>query len=135
MLGFESLLTAKLITNCPRYIGVQPENCAPLARTFKNGSKVLENVEVKPTIAEGTSVKNPSRANAILKRLYSGQGIMVQGSEQQILETYQSLACLGVYCEPTSALSLIPLLDDKIELTGPIVAVMTGSGLKANLTT
>lgn len=132
MLGFEGLLSAGRIGKMPSFIGVQPENCAPLTNTYEMKSKVLCEMDSRPTIAEGTSVTKPARANAILSRFYSGVGSMQKATEKQIQSAYLQLASQGIYCEPTSALSLIPVLNDKIEIEGPIVAVLTGSGLKAN---
>jgi threonine synthase len=135
MLGFESLVAAGVTTRIPQYIGVQPANCAPLVETYLEKLQVVIKIEPKPTIAEGASVTYPSRAANILKRIYSGQGRLVAASEELIRDTSIQLSKMGIYCEPTSALSLIPLLDDKIEIAGPIVGIMTGSGLKAILKT
>lgn len=130
MLGFDSLFRGGLIRRLPYYVGVQAENCAPLAEAFRQ--KNLEAVEVAtaPTLAEGTSVTIPARGGQILKRLQEGGGQFLKGSERQIVETYHELAQQGIFCEPTSSLSLIPLLDDKIELAEPVVVLITGSGSK-----
>ena len=92
----------------------------------------MADVITKPTLAEGTSVSRPLRAGQILTRLVSGGGKMQGGSEDQLLDTYSNTARSGVFCEPTSCLSLIPLLNDKIELAEPVVAIMTGAGYKTN---
>ncbi len=131
MLGFESLLAAGMIDRLPWYVGVQPENCAPLVRTFREDKYLISEIVPKRTTAEGTSVTNPSRAEAILERMYAGQGVFEEASEDDIVKGYLSLAQNGIYCEPTSALSLIPVLNDKIGYEGPVVAIITGSGLKA----
>jgi len=131
MLGFESLLAAGMIERLPWYVGVQPKNCAPLVRTFREKKHLVSEIVPKRTIAEGTSVTNPSRAEPILERMYAGQGVFEEASEEDIMKGYLSLAKNGIYCEPTSALSLIPVLNDKIDFEGPVVAIISGSGLKA----
>ncbi len=132
MLGFESLHRGGLINRLPGYVGVQAENCAPLVHAFRHN--LVEPVEVASyaTLAEGTSVARPVRGAQILKRMAGGRGQMTSGSEEQLLATYHEMARKGVFCEPTSCLSLIPLLDDKIELVEPVVAIITGTGSKTN---
>lgn len=130
MLGFESLLRAGFISKLPFYVGVQAENCSPLVQAFRKNK--VEPLEVVPsqTLAEGASVSKPVRGGKILERVAGGGGVMTSGSEAQIVDIYRALARKGVFCEPTSCLSLIPLLDDKIELIEPVVALITGAGSK-----
>lgn len=133
MLGFESLLHAGQITRLPYFIGVQAENCSPMVSAFQ--MKSIQNVPVKiqPTLAEGASVSSPIHSTAILRRMYDGNGRMLAASESMIKEAYQLLARQGIYCEPTSSLSITPLLNDKIDIIGPVVSIITGSGYKTNL--
>jgi len=133
MLGFEALLHAGLIPRIPYYIGVQAENCAPVFQAYKQGKLDPIEVATSLTLAEGTSVTRPVRGGQILRRLLNGGGEMAAGTETQILEIYDRLARSGVFCEPTSSLSLIPLLNDKIEFNEPVVAIITGSGSKTNM--
>jgi len=132
MLGFEALRESGVSNTLPYYIGVQAENCAPVLQAFNDKSVEVADVITKPTLAEGTSVSRPLRAGQILARLLSGGGEIQGGSEDQLFDTYSTTARSGVFCEPTSCLSLIPLLNDKIELAEPVVAIMTGAGYKTN---
>ena len=132
MLGFEAIRDAGFISRTPYFIGVQPENCQPAVKAFQRGSAVIEDVPTTPTIAEGTSVIKPVRAGAILNRMLAGGGKMVAAREDQIRNAYSELACQGIFCEPTSSLAVIPILDDKIKLSEPVVVIMSGSGLKVN---
>ena len=134
MRGFEALVAAGLIPGSPYFIGVQPENCAPAVAAFQNGMTRIQDVQTSSTITEGTSVVKPVRAGAILERMLRGGGRMVSASEGEIHDAYIELASMGIFCEPTSSLAVIPLLNDKIELPGPVVAIMSGSGLKVNST-
>lgn len=132
MLGFEALLNSGEISRLPFFIGVQPENCAPMTAAYRRGGMVDKDLIILPTLAEGASVAAPLRAAPILARMLSGGGKMLSASEKEIGETYHLLAKKGIYCEPTSSLSIIPLLNDKIDINGPVVCVMTGSGYKTN---
>jgi threonine synthase len=132
MLGFEALLHNGASRALPYYIGVQAENCAPVLEAYRRHSIHLTGLVTKPTLAEGTSVSSPVRGGQILARMLPGGGEMQGCGEDQLLETYVSTARSGVFCEPTSCLSLIPLLNDKIELAEPVVAVLTGAGFKTN---
>ena len=133
ILGFEALLKAGVISDLPYFVGVQPENCSPLVHAYRGGKDTADKLVISPTMAEGTSVSHPVRGDAILKKLIHGKGTLVTATEIEIGKTYQLLAKQGIYCEPTSALSLTPLLNDKIESNGPVVAVLTGSGFKTNV--
>lgn len=132
MLGFEALFAIGASKTLPYYIGVQAENCAPVLEAYRRRSMDLADLVVKPTLAEGTSVSRPVRGGQILARMLPGGGEMQGGNEDQLLDTYVSAARSGVFCEPTSCLSLIPLLNDKIEFAEPVVAVFTGAGYKTN---
>lgn len=133
MLGFEALLNSGEISRLPFFIGVQAENCSPITTAYRNGGTGNKGLTILPTLAEGASVAAPVRAAPILARMLSGGGVMLSASEKEIDEAYHLLAKKGIYCEPTSSLSLIPLLNDKIDINGPVVCVMTGSGYKTNL--
>ncbi len=132
MLGFEALLNAGEINRLPFFVGVQPENCAPMTAAFQNRGIENKNLSILPTLAEGASVAAPVHSASILNRMLTGAGVMLSASEKEISEAYRYLANKGIYCEPTSSLSIIPLLNDKIEFNGPVVCVMTGSGYKTN---
>lgn len=132
MLGYEALLNAGEIRNMPNFVGVQPENCSPMVQAYQNRKKDCERVSVTPSLAEGASVSSPAHAEAILGRFLSGYGTLVSADEQTIKRGYQVLARQGIYCEPTSSLSISPLLNDKIEPLEPVVSIITGSGYKTN---
>lgn len=130
ILGFESLLKAGILQKIPAFIGVQPENCAPIVRAFQSGSFDSAQIVPQPTISEGTAVTKPVHGKELLLKLRSYSGTFLSASEADIRKAYHMLAEQGIYCEPTSALALTPLLNDKIELAGPVVTILTGSGLK-----
>lgn len=132
MLGFESLLASGVTNQLPRFIGVQAEACSPAVEAFRRRIVDIPEVQTSTTLAEGASVAHPLRVGQILKRMYAGAGMMVSVSEQHLREAYIRIARQGIFCEPTACLPLASLLDDKIELAEPVVAILTGSGLKTN---
>ncbi len=132
LLGFEALLAEGVTDRMPRFIGVQAEACSPAVAAYTRRINEIPEIQSSETLAEGASVIHPVRAVPILKRLYAGNGIMVSVSEPQLREAYKRIARQGIFCEPTACLSLAALLSDKIEVEEPVVAIVTGSGLKTN---
>jgi threonine synthase len=133
MLGFEALQDAGVSNSLPYYIGVQAEVCAPLVRAFESRSQVIPEITAGFTVAEGTSVVHPMRGGQILRRLYSKGGRMVSVNESALIKAYKRTASKGIYVEPTACLPQAALLNDKIEVIEPVVAILTGSGLKTNI--
>ncbi len=83
------------------------------------------------TLAEGVRVRNPLREEAVLacsngkpRKQY------VSTEENEILPGRDSLAALGFYVEPTSAIVWAALKKLVNKLPDPIVVILTGSGLK-----
>lgn len=132
LLGFEALQAGGVTVRMPRFIGVQAEACSPAVAAYTRRMNEIPEIQSSETLAEGASVIHPVRAVPILKRLYSGNGVMLSVSEPQLREAYNKIARQGIFCEPTACLSLAALLGDKIEVVEPVVAILTGSGLKTN---
>lgn len=130
MLGFEALRAAQVIETVPYFIAVQPENCAPLTWAYKSNTGDIPVITPLPTIAEGASVSTPVRGKVLLDMARAGAGTFFAAADAATREVYHLLAKQGIYVEPTSALSLTPLLNDKIELAQPAVTILTGTGLK-----
>ncbi len=132
-IGFSELLRAGQIDTMPRIFAVQPENCAPIAAAFLAGEPV--DVEVRPTIAEGTAIAVPVRLPEVLGALRETGGGAVTLSEAEIAHAALELARGGQYVEPTAAQPAAALA--KLLASGAItpgqttVLVLTGSGLKA----
>ena len=128
--GFQALKTAKIINQIPYFVGVQASGCSPVVQAFEKGSVITEDFVEQPTIAEGVKVHSPVRAPAILQTLSQGGGIMVSIEEQQLQMDFSDLAKRGFYVEPTSALVWSAFRKVGAKLPQPIVAILTGSGLK-----
>lgn len=131
--GFRAMVDAGLVEEMPFLVGVQARACAPLWAVQAYGAAGLGWAKAVPTMAEGISVEMPVRGDAALRLLENQSGTMLAVEEDQILPGRDALARLGFYVEPTSAVvwDAIRQLGDRVR--EPLVAVLTGSGLKTSL--
>jgi threonine synthase len=128
--GFDALLQAGAIDNIPVLVGVQARACAPLWALFSYGPAGLAWVTEGQTLAEGIRVSHPLRGDALLQTLAAHKGMLLAVGEEEILPGYEALAHLGIYVEPTSAVVWSALEQVTGRVPEPVVAVLTGSGLK-----
>lgn len=131
--GFQSLQKAGLIDQEPFYVGVQSAACDPVVRAFRSGLEAMVSTPELPTLAEGVRVRTPVRARALLDQIQRSQGIFVSILEDGIREAHRSLCRRGYYVEPTSAIVWAAFKDLYLELKQPVVAVLSGNGLKYTL--
>ena len=128
--GFLALHRAGLIDCIPRMVGLQARACAPMWVLSTAGSAALGFVTEGPTVAEGICIRLPLRAGALLQVTEAGHGEFVVIDESDILPGRDQLAKRGLYVEPTSATVWNALEQTLPRLPDPVVAVLTGSGLK-----
>jgi threonine synthase len=128
--GFRALAAAGVIDKLPRMIGVQAAACAPLAAYFEAGVLGLGFVTEAPTVAEGVRIRSPLRMEAVVRSVADTGGRFLAVAEPEILAGRDSLARLGFYVEPTSALVWAALQASLSALPDPVVLVLTGSGYK-----
>jgi threonine synthase len=128
--GFSALKKAGLIRNLPCLVGVQARACAPLWALSKYGPEGLAWVTEAATLAEGVRVRYPLRGDAVLKAVEDSGGQFLVVDEPEILPGRDQLARRGFYVEPTSALVWSALGQVLDEMPEPMVALLTGSGLK-----
>ncbi len=126
--GFEALLQAGKIQKMPVIIGVQAAACPPLFALWKHGR--MDDIQDSPTLAEGVRNRQPVRAQAVVEITRRSGGRFVAVDEEFILSGRDSLARLGFYVEPTSALVWRALEESISTLPDPVVVLLTGSGLK-----
>jgi threonine synthase len=128
--GFWALQQAGMIEKLPVLIGVQAQACAPLWALSSYGPAGLQWVTEGRTLAEGVRVARPVRGDAVLRMVQATGGAFVAVEEERILPARDQLAHQGFYVEPTAALAwaAIPLLPEYAPQ--PIVAILTGAGLK-----
>jgi len=129
--GFAALKKAGLITKLPGLVGVQAAACAPLWSAFTYGSLGLQSVSEGRTLAEGVCVRYPLRGDGVLQQVVSTQGRILIVAEEKILPGRDELAHRGLFVEPTSAIIWDGLSQIVGQVPEPIVAILTGSGLKS----
>lgn len=128
--GFMSLLQAGEIDHLPYFMGVQAAACAPVWVGYKRGLDAMKSSGESYTAAEGVRVRNPVRARALLEIIKNDVGEFIAIEEEEILPAYSELARLGIYVEPTSALTWCAFKKQHGKLPEPVVMILTGSGLK-----
>jgi threonine synthase len=129
-LGFKAIQSAFHLDRIPVLIGVQAQACAPLWAVYTYGPTGLGWVSEAPTIAEGVRIHHPVRGDMVLQIVQESLGSFFAVDEPQILEGRNQLARRGFYVEPTSALIWEPLNKLIAQMPEPVVAILTGSGLK-----
>jgi threonine synthase len=119
----------------PRLVAAQPAACAPIVAAHEHGGPMI--VTPGATIAEGTRIGAPARTAQIMAALEASRGWAEAVSEEQIVAALRELWAQGFYVEPTCAVAAAACrayLARKTPPDGPIVVLLTGSGLKATET-
>jgi threonine synthase len=131
-IGFRELWENGLIDKLPRLIAVQAENCAPLLAMFRGGLDTVPAIETRETIAEGVAIAAPVRGKEIVDIVRETGGKVLAVSDEEVESALILLGRKGLYVEPTSALPVAAYRKCHGEVTGAVVAPLTGHGLKAN---
>ena len=133
--GFEELQEIGWVDRTPGLVCVQPEGCNPISRAFERGANRVTPVERAETVAEGLSIIEPERGDAVLKVIRSSGGLAASVSDEEILDASKMLGRLeGLFVEPSSSTALAGILklkaEGRIDPGDMVVCVLTGSGLK-----
>lgn len=131
--GFLDLQRAGLIETLPRFVAVQAERCAPLAKAFEIGETKAKPVANGGTVAEGIAIAAPARHQQILGAVYATGGVIVTVQEEEIAPARATLAAKGYYVEPTTAINYAAYTHYP-QLFSPnetVVIPLCGAGLKA----
>lgn len=129
--GFQALRKAGVIEKMPVLVGVQAMACAPLWAVSQYGPAGLGFVSEGQTLAEGVRIKSPVRGDAVLRMVDESGGEFVAVAEEEILPARDELGHRGFYVEPTSAIAWAAFKHVAGRAPGPVVILLTGSGLKA----
>lgn len=135
--GFRALYAAGLIDKLPQLYGIQPAACDPVVKGFDAGQTDPIPDTVTPSIADGTLVARPVRGVGVLAAIRESRGAAYSIPEAEIAPARLTLARLGIFVEPTSALTVAGLPHALADLqrdgvSGDIVLIMTGHGLKSS---
>ena len=128
--GFKILKNSGMISEIPRLVGVQARACAPLWAVYHYGIAGYGWVTEGETLAEGVRISTPLRGDAVLRMVEESQGTFLVVDEENIIPGRDQLAQRGFYVEPTSALVWNALQQLSVDAPEPLVAILTGSGLK-----
>ncbi len=128
--GFKTLYEERRITHIPSFIGVQAQACAPLWATYNYGPNGLSWVAEGDTIAEGIRIKYPVRGDEVLQAIKNSGGRIYAVNDEEIIQAGINLTQRGLLVEPTSAVVEAVLQKHVHEFNPPVVAILTGSGLK-----
>ena len=129
-IGLQELRQEGVIDKLPKIIGVQAENCAPLAYSWKTHSHIKSYSVVKSTIAEGIAIKNPVRADDILDVVKKTNGTFITVTEKEISAALSYTIHNGYYIEPTSAVVIAGFKKYPLKKNEDVVVPLTGHGLK-----
>jgi threonine synthase len=129
--GFEALAAAGLIAAVPKLVAAQAAACAPLWAVHQAGGEALSWVREGETRAEGIRILQPLRGDAVLMAVQASGGTVVAVDEPSIARGEAELAHRGFFVEPTSAVVWAALESTLRGLADPVIAILTGSGLKA----
>jgi threonine synthase len=129
--GFKALERAGVVDQIPRLIGVQARACAPLWSVFHGGAAGLTWTSEGETQAEGIRILQPLRGDAVLQAVEESGGTMVVVEEEEIAQGRNALGSQGLYVEPTSAVVWSGVRQIIADHPDPVVAILTGSGLKS----
>lgn len=134
--GFGELHAAGRIGRVPALVAVQAEAVAPLYAAFQQGADTVTPAAApRPTLAEGIALPAPVRGAALLAALRTGGGQVYAVDEPQIAAAVRAFGTAGFAVEPTSAV-IWPAVERLLQACtiadeGPVVAVVSGHGLKA----
>lgn len=129
-IGLQELQKENIIDTLPRIIGVQAENCAPLASAWKKYNTTSTTSTRKETIAEGIAIEHPIRRNDILHALQETNGEIITVNENEILDALNYSLRKGYYIEPTSAVAVAGFKKYHNDKKESVVLPLTGHGLK-----
>jgi threonine synthase len=128
--GFRTLMQDGSIEKIPKLIGVQASVCSPFQDLFERGEIGEADAYTGHTVAEGVRIARPLRAEAVAQAIRKSGGTVLVVEEEQIKEGRDAFASRGFYLEPTAAIVWGALLQGLEGWPDPVVAILTGSGLK-----
>ncbi|MFC2174568.1 threonine synthase [archaeon] len=128
--AFVELKQMKKAKKIPQMIGVQPVNCAPIAKAWAAGLNRAERVEKCNTIASAILVKTPFNDLTALNAIRDSKGEAVTVTEGAIKKSIRGLGREGVFAEPASATALAAYEKIDKKKGDKIALIITGSGLK-----
>ena len=128
MRGFEALYQQKIIPQLPKFIGVQGKGYEPFVNTLH--PEVKNHGQVDESLAEGVRITYPSRIQQIISMAEKSDCEFIACDNNELEAALQECWKMGLYVEITSALVWAAYRKKMNKFSGPIVFIMSGSGLK-----
>jgi len=128
--GFKELQLLGVADRMPRIFSAEPAARGPLARALAAGKKMIE---VEPRAGLASSVMGTVNSYRGVLAIEQSDGAALTVSDDDMLETRRELARDGQWQELSGAAGLAALrvaLRGGMKIDGPVVAVLTSSGLK-----
>ncbi len=132
--GFAEFKKLGIIDRLPKMIGVQSNVSNPITRAFRDNKDSFDFI-APTTRADSISVGIPRNGLKALQYVRNSNGMMIDVSDDQIMESIVYMARLGgIFSEPAGAAGFAGI--QKLNAEGffkpddKIVTIVTGSGLK-----
>jgi threonine synthase len=122
-----------LISRLPRIAAVQAAGANPFARSFREGFSRRERVRAE-TAATAIRIGDPASFERAVESIRSTNGVVIDVTDDEILEAKAVVDASGVGCEPASAASVAGarklVREGRIRAGERVVAILTGHILK-----
>ncbi|MEO7083497.1 MAG: threonine synthase [Gemmatimonadaceae bacterium] len=131
--GLREAFALGLIDRVPRIAAVQASGAAPFSQSFRGG--FAERISVTPeTVATAIKIGAPASWERAVRVIRETNGVVLDVSDDDILEAKAVIDGAGIGCEPASAASVggVAVLrrDGVIGANETVVAILTGHILK-----
>jgi threonine synthase len=133
--GFEEMQKLSLAPGSPALVACQPEACAPIVKAWKEGARSVSAVPKGKTVASALAFADPGDlGDATLDAIRRSNGSAVAVSDEAVLAAWKDLGRLGIFSEPSGAISLAAALElagkGKLDRDDVLVLNVTGTGFK-----
>jgi len=133
--GFRELRLLGLTDRMPKILLAQSSGCAPFVKAFKEGRRNVSKWPNPDSIASAILNPNPPSGERLLKVLADTGGSAEMASDREIAAATREFAVKeGIFCEPSSATSLVALRksisEGTISTDESVILDITGIGFK-----
>jgi threonine synthase len=134
--GFRELSSVGLIeADGVRYVGGQPEGCAPIATAFGTGTDLVRPVERPETIVRSLAIGSPADGAYAVRLARESGGAILPVPDAATVEAIRMLAeTEGILTETAGGVTLAALrqaiAEGRVQPEDETVLVITGNGIK-----
>ena len=134
--GFRELSAVGLVQTAPiRYVGGQPEGCAPIASAFGSGADLVHPVERPETIVRSLAIGSPADGAYAVRLARESGGAILPVPDAATVGAIRLLAeTEGILTETAGGVTLAALrraiAEGRVQPDDEVVLVITGNGIK-----